>query len=190
MTRAQALRRYLEITGDWPELVEARYRASVVAATLATTLTQMTAEEATGVLAYLGDVPIGATPAIAGPRIQPRAAQLRVRAAHESKAVLQLLKPWYALLHEFRLRNQYEPKAYARRRLRHTVSISKHSVRMRRIRGDKRLRRRIEVRYRSAAVHFIHMKLGWGTIDWQAHYNASCYDALLLAHLQEPWPPK
>ena len=188
MRQAQALRRYLAVADEWPELVEARYRTSVVASALATTLEEIQPKDrptARHVLKYLAAVPIDATDATVAGAVEPQVAQLRDLAAHESKAVLQLLKPWYALLRELRLRTQFEPKAHSRRRLRHTVSISKHAVRMRRISGDDEWYRRAEVRYRSAAVHLFHVRLGWGTIDWQARYNASCFDMLLLNHLRK-----
>jgi hypothetical protein len=41
---------------------------------------------------------------------------------------------------------------------------------------------RIEIRLRSAAVHIGYLWFGRGRTSWQAYYNASCFDALLLEH--------
>ena len=110
--------------------------------------------------------------------------RLRDVAAGESKAVLQLLRPWFVLLHDQRLRTQYEPKGDERRELKHTVVISKHCVRVRRLSGKTDWRSRLEIRYRSLAVRFRYAVFGRGSLSWQAHYNASCFDAILLAHLR------
>jgi len=186
--RAQAdvLRRYLTIARQWPELVEARYRASVVASGLAATLDKrMSRRQRIMLLRYLGDrVPLDLPIWAVVPRVVTVQGNLRGLAARESKAVLQLLRPWYALLRELRLRNQFEPKAQERRRLRHTVNISKHSVRLRKIRGRNAPWCRVEILYRTLVVHIVHLWLGRGGIGWQGRYNAACFNALLLERLR------
>jgi hypothetical protein len=172
--QAQALRRYLTVAAEWPELVEARYRASVVASRLAGIL----ANGSGGVAA----VNLGAAPGAGAPQITVD--QLRSLASRETAAVLQLLRPWYVLVREKRLRNQFELKSQERRTLRHTVSITKHGLRLRRLSGTTSVGAWAEIRYRTYRVGAIRRKRGWGAAAWQTHYNASCYDALLLAHLR------
>jgi hypothetical protein len=199
--QTHALRRYLSIASDWPELVEARYRASVLAGALATSL-EVAKPPAPGDLTVQEQLCIRKRLALpdvdsvercrARLRTSPGnvdtvpdlRSKLRTFAARESKAVLQLLKPWYAPLHEHRLRNQFEPRAHERRELKHTVSISKHCVRMRALGADSATSSSREVAYRKAAVHIGHLLLGRGAINWQTHYNAACFDALLLQYLR------
>lgn len=171
-----ALRSYLDIASEWPVLVEARYRASVIAGALATTCDDLRPEDKENIRRQLSFPNVTA---------QDLSAKLRDLASRESKAVLQLLKPWYALFRDFRLRNQFEPKARERRELKHTVSISKHCMRMRELSGKNTRSSRAEIRYRGAAVHVGHLFFGRGSINWLAHYNAACFDALLLGHLRK-----
>jgi hypothetical protein len=173
--QAHALCTYLDVAHDWPVLVEPRYRASIVASALATTCEALGESEQGEIRDHLA-FDLNGEPEL------PTA--LRQIAARESTAVLQLLKPWYALLREKRLRNQFEPKAQERRRLGHAVSISKHCVRMRKLCGNPRLLANLEIRYRSFAVSW-HLKTGIGALSWQAYYNASCFDALLRRHLDK-----
>ena len=181
--QADVLGLYLEIAEEWSQLVAARYRASVVAARLATTLSNLPDDEARALLVHLGDAAGTGDPKA---RVKEVVGRLRGLAARESKAVLQLLRPWYALIHEHRLRSQFEPKGHERRKLGHTVSISKHCVRLRKLCGRRDPFARVEVRYRSFAVHTLHLSLGRQGIDWQARYNAASFDALLLMYLRRP----
>jgi hypothetical protein len=183
---SDVLRRYLTIAAQWPELVEARYRASVVASGLAASLDEpMTRLEQIRLLRRMGDnVPMDLPIWAVVPRMTTVQGKLRGLAARESKAVLQLLRPYYALFREMRLRNQFEPKAQERRRLRHTVNISKHSVRLRKLRGHYAPWHRGEILYRLFVVHVVHLWLGRGGIGWQGHYNAACFNALLFERLR------
>jgi hypothetical protein len=175
--QAGALRAYLEVASEWPQLVEARYRASIVAGALASSFEDLSGEQdRTKVCEQLG---------LPGADAGNFSKRLRDVAAGESKAGLQLLRPWFVLLHDQRLRTQYEPKGDERRELKHTIVISKHCVRVRRISGRKNWRTRIEIRYRSLAVWFRHAVFGRGSLSWQAHYNASCFNAILLRHLRK-----
>jgi hypothetical protein len=174
--QAHAVRRYLDVARDWPEIVEARYRLSVAAGALATALGDVTAATAGDIAAFLG---------VPGTDAAGLQSQLRYLARRETSAVLQLLRPWYALLTRLRLRTQFEPKGHQRRTLRRTVSISRHCLAMRRLVGKTGLRIALEVRGRSALVHGLHLGIGGGTATWQAHYNAACFDALLLDHLRK-----
>jgi hypothetical protein len=101
---------------------------------------------------------------------------LRELAAVESTAVLQLLRPWYALLRETRLRHQLELKGFDRRQLRRTVAISKHCLRVRKIGLDTRRRARFELWWRECVVRYRYMAFGG---SWQAHYNAASFYALV-----------
>ena len=189
MVQAEALRRYLAVAADWPELVEARYRASVVASRLAGILANDPGGTA-AVLLFLGVTPgarivrsLGVAPGPGASRSTVEV-QLRSLATRETVAVLQLLRPWYVLVREHRLRNQFEFKSHERRRLRRTVSITKHGLRLGKLSGKRSPRARAEVRYRTARVWWIRRKRGWSAAAWQTNYNAACYDARLLAHLK------
>jgi hypothetical protein len=199
MCQAVALRRYLDIARDWPTLVEAHYRAGIVAGALATTAS------------VSGDMALSPTqlqrirqrlrlPDVTASDFVPR---LEGVAARESKAALQLLRAWFPLVREQRLRTLYEPKGHERRGLKHTVVISRRCVRMRKLCGYPKqpegsysrlglgewirvLRRRAEIRLRTVAVLFRHRVYGRGARSWQMHYNAACFDALLLAYLKRP----
>lgn len=178
------LRAYLDTTREWPHLVEPRYRTSVLASALAATWTQMEK--------LVDDKKLKASEVkrlertLALPRSPKRAVieQLHDLAARESRAGLQLLQPWYVLIREQRLRNQFEPKGHQRRRLRHAVGISRHCVRVRNLRGRKGLGWRPVFWYHTLAVHVRHLLLGRGLLGGQAFYNAACFDALLLDHLR------
>jgi hypothetical protein len=180
--QSAALERYLDIASEWPELVEARYRVSIVSGALATTcdppetvddpLTPAELEEIAGAIGL---------PGTTAANLPDR---LRDVAARESRAVLQLLRGWFMLVRQQRLRTAFEPKGHVRRELKHTVVISKHCIRMRDLCGRTDWRGRAEIRCRTFAVLFRHRFYGRGSLSWQAHYNASCFDALLLAHLR------
>jgi hypothetical protein len=162
--QAEALRNYLEVAREWPGLVEARYRASVIAATLGATLQSSDAAL------------IRERLRLRGTETGSLAQQLRDLGRAESSAVLQLLRPWYALLHDGRLRNQFEPKAHERRALKHVIRISKHCVLLRALPDDAR----VWPWLRELIVHKGHMLAGRSNLNWQAYYNAACFDAVLL----------
>jgi hypothetical protein len=168
--QARALRRYLEVARLWPAVVEARYRASVIAAGLATRCDALTGPDLATVQAWL--------PLPQGTEDFPD--RLRRLASRESSATLQLLRPWYVLLRGQRLRNQFEPKAAERRALKHTMRISKHCVRVRSVNDAGAVRKGSKFWYRGFSVHVVHVFLGKGNLTWQARYNAACFDALLL----------
>jgi hypothetical protein len=177
--QAEALRRYLQIAREWPGLVEPRYRVSVIAAALGAAMNESHKDDVVARLWLTGTTKTNLD------------ARLRQLASRESVAVLQLLRPWYALLRERRLRSQFEPKAHERRGLKHVVRISKHCVRLRASSTKNGRWTRAVVQYRVFVVHFGHMLLGLGNLTWQAYYNAACFDALLLAR-REPtrWRPR
>jgi hypothetical protein len=173
LAQSRVLRRYLDAACQWPSLVEPRYRASIVAANLATTCKVLLPEHQAPVRAtlLLPDGPVDLTEA------------LRELASRESKAAMQLLKGWYVLVREGRLRTAFEPKGPERRRLLHTVRISEHCLRLRRFTTISPFRR-AEIRVRSLLVHVGVTFLGQGELSWQARYNAACFDSLLLRYLE------
>jgi hypothetical protein len=180
-SQAEALRRYLWIADEWAWLVQARYRASVLAGSLAAACVD-------------DDARLGACDGLG----LPPDAKDRVKsivetiALSESKFARQLLKPWYMLVRWRRLRSQFEPSAEERRHLKRAVGISKHCRRLRSSRPDEALHRRfakwVMVRYSEVAVRFWHLSFGLIKVDWQTHYVAACFEALLLERAQKRDP--
>jgi hypothetical protein len=170
--QSTVLLRYLAVARDWPSLLEPRYRAGIVAAALANTCERIDPGSIATQLGLSAQTPAKLPDA------------LRDLAAQESKAVLQLLKPWYTVLRHGRLRTDFEPKGERRRELKHAANISKHCLRVRRICGNGSPLIAAEIRYRSTAVSLWHLVLGRGGLGWEAYYNASCFDALLCLHLE------
>jgi len=169
--QTRALQRYLAVGRLWPTLVEARYRSSVTAAALATTYTALNQPQQQAIALLLA----------LAPSTEGVTRRLRQLADRESSATLQLLKPWYTLARENRLRNQFESKGRERSSLRHTARISRHCVRVRRMNAETGGGSQFMVRYDDARVHIIHMLLGKANVTWQGRYNAACFDALQLA---------
>lgn len=168
VARADALEQYLRVARMQPGLVEARYRASVLAGVLASTADAAPAVrervcQRLKILEVTPDLLVGT---------------LRGLAEVESKAVLQLLRPWYTVLREGRLRHQLELKGFDRRQLRRTVVISKHCLRVRKIGLDTRYRVRFELWWRQLVVRYRYIAFGG---SWQAHYNAASFYALLYS---------
>ena len=176
--RAHAVRRYLEVANAFPEVVEAHYRLAIAASTLASSLGQPALNNAAMDILRLEDVPTAAQ--------LPDA--LRELANRECDAVLELLRPWWAFLTGFRLRTQFEPRGHERRVMRRTVRVSRHCHGLRRLTEldtSHWWNRRwiwFDTRRRAALVHWVHLGLGFGTAGWQAHYNAACFDTLLMEH--------
>jgi hypothetical protein len=215
--RAEALRRYLSIVQEWPWLVQARYRASVLAgALLGSCRGDSAAAEASraGALRGLGLKREGDLVAVLG-----------AIAATEADFALQLLKPWYMLVRWRRVRSQFEPSAAERRELKRAISISRHSRRVRALVAPKRppagsgwrfgpfwswmrvkVCNRLTIAYGEVAVRVAHLSMGLTALDWQTEYVAACFESLLVRHsaarfpeaeeeLGQPqkrknWPPK
>jgi hypothetical protein len=171
---ALAVSRYLDVADAWPEVVEARYRLSVAADALASALDALGEADAEEILRYLPLPKVDSVPAL-----QKR---LRYIAKRECSAILQLLRPWHALLNDLRLRTQFEPKGFQRRELRRTVSISRHLHGMRQLVGRTDRRAQVQICWRWTMVHLVHLGIGRGTASWQAHYNAALFNALLWDH--------
>jgi hypothetical protein len=169
--KAAVLQRYLDIAVEWPWLVQARYRVSVVAAGLS------------------GSIPLDGSPSQ-----HPIVGQLTadsVEAAspgrwlmelssRESEAVRQLLRPWYTFLRQGRMRSQFEPRGSERRELKRTVNTSKHCLRVRQASGQTGWWTRVKIGYSKLVVRAWHVSVLRGQVSWQTHYIAACFYALLL----------
>ena len=175
--QSAALRRYLDVAVDHPSLTQPRYRAAIVASALAATCDGLNATQQNRIARQLD---------IAGTGTAPLPEALRDLAARESHGVRQLLRPWYIALRHARPRTAFEPRSHERRRLSHTVRISEHCLRLRRFTSTNSIRR-LEVTCRSFAVQVGILLFGRGALSWQAHYNAACFDALLLRYMRT-WP--
>jgi len=168
----EALREYLAIAGQRPLLVEARYRASIVA----------------GMLASLPNLPTTAVRRTLGVgRDADVRAVLERFSSAEARAVMQLLQPWYTLLREGRLRTRYEPQGPERRELKRAVAISRYCVRLRGFGVDRGFKPWIEVWWYRFVVRWRHLFIGGATVGWQGHYNAACFYALLHARVRGIW---
>jgi hypothetical protein len=177
MKQAEALCRYLLIAVEWPWLVQARYRASVLAGVL---VGMCTMPDPAGESARAGVVD--------GLRLDATEKEIafvvKRIAKSQSDAVLQLLKPWYMVLRWQRLRSQFEPSAEERRQLKRAVGISRHCVRLRSLGAKKGWRAWLKVQQSRLAVRCWHLFFGVIRVDWQTHYLATCFDALLLERLK------
>jgi hypothetical protein len=170
-----------------PTLVEARYRASVLVAQLAVTFEKATDQATPARAGTPTDDPVGNVltmlelPADAWwCDIVPTT--LEELAETERRGLLQLLRPWYTLLREGRLRNELELRGRPRRQLRRTISISMHCLAARKAHGHRSLRFWAGLRARRAWLRLGHLGLAGELLGWQAHYNAACFYALLAAH--------
>jgi hypothetical protein len=171
--QAKTLRRYLWIADQWPWLVQARYRASVLAGSLAGSCQNGEPETIEGARKGLGlkaDTDVEAV--------------LISIARAESDFALQLLKPWYMLLRWRRTRSQFEPSAEERRQLKRAIGISRQALRIRRLPAAEKWPRRAAnafwVACSEVAVRCWHLSFGLIAVDWQTQYVAACFDSLLL----------
>jgi hypothetical protein len=181
--QAKALRSYLDIGVARADVVAARYRASVLAGMLATTCELEPGEELTPgraqALEEIRDI-IGLRSddgSVVSPGEVGRA--LHDLAAAEAKNAYELVGRFHVLFDKHRLRHRYEPTGLERRRLRRTIAISRHTLRIRRLGNDASAPARREVRLHKAIVRWIHLGLFRGSAGWNAHYNAGCFYALL-----------
>lgn len=170
--QAEALRMYLSIADQWPWLVQARYRASVLAGALGGSC---------GEHGVLGGAREGLGLAQES-EVEP---VLIAIARAESDFTLQLLKPWYMLARWRRIRSQFEPSSEGRRALKRAVGISRHALHLRRLERSENLRARVanarQVATSEVAVRCWHLTFGLVPVDWQTQYVAACFDALLFA---------
>jgi hypothetical protein len=179
--QAKTLRRYLWIADQWPWLVQARYRASVLAGALAGSCERADAKIAAGALSGLGLPPDTDVEAV-----------LTSIARSESDFALQLLKPWYMLTRWRRTRSQFEPSAEERRQLKRAIGISRQALRVRRLPQAEKWPRRAAnafwVACSEVAVRCWHLSFGLIAVDWQTQYVAACFDSLLLGRARQRFP--
>ena len=181
---ARALNAYLRVAKLEPTVVEARYRASVLAAMLASCIVKEGAPYLLDVGRALPMIQLPSSPPGGAPDNGEAAARtLSDLSRSESNAVLQLLRPWYTLLRQGRLRHQLEMAGVDRRRLRNTVRISRHCVWLRERKGQIPWYVAPRVVWRWLVVRWIVLR----SVGWHGHYNAACFDALLYQRRRERW---
>lgn len=168
VNEARALAAYLKVAVERPELVEARFRASVLASNLAVEYPHLSPalQGAVGRLLQLEAA-------------NGTVADLESLSQRETDAVVQLLQPWYPLLRKGRLRSQYEPRGQERRELKRAVAITRHCVGLRLLPGEDTRSIRAQVLWRRFVVRFWHNLVLRPSSGWQAHYNTACFYALL-----------
>ena len=176
LAQARALNAYLRIAKLEASFVEPRYRASVLAAVVASTFEDLPPP-------YQAEVRKAITMIDLPEKVEPT---LRDLSRSEVNAVLELLRPWFTLLRHGRLRHQLELKGAERSQLRKTVILSKHCVWVRQIGydNDPWTRARLWRRRLAVRLHLVN-----GTVGWQAHYNAASFYALLhgrAQHMKKP----
>ena len=176
-----ALNVYAAVRNRHPAIFSARYRMSVVLGLIADSLEAGDPETdaALSVLLYSLD-----PTSEAGPEgdTAPLRDRLRTAARLESRAALLRLGGWWTVVHEHRLRHEFEPRGRERRRLRKALAMSSWCLRVRRhtdAEGD--------IPWGVAAVPRVcwrwwvswrHLRFRWALSGWQAHYNAAAFYAL------------
>ncbi len=180
----RALVAYCEAGRECRWLVQAHYRASVLAGTLAGMCDRPEAvEEARrGIIACLklGEEDTAKAEQANGAKL---ADEIREWADSQSRVLLSLLRPWYVLVSERRMRTQFEPSAEERRQLKRAVRISRKSMKVRSVGNATGWRAGSELRYAEAVVR-VELFFGLISVDWQTHYVAACFYALLLKREQ------
>jgi hypothetical protein len=158
----RALKRYLAVVRGVETLAEARYRASVLLASLkpdgpytpavrATLLSLLNREAASDLAIWM---------------------QAQREALSQSRKTRNVLRWWGVLLRARRLRSRFEPRGRARRQFLKAVKVSHRCIR-------KRMDRRWP--WDGLAV-WCAFPGRWNLAGWQAHYNAACYYALVENH--------
>jgi hypothetical protein len=180
VVQALALRTYLSVLEDFNWIVEAHYRASIVASGLATSAESLTDVERRLIFAM---VPLER---VQGPDRLVQA--LKALAERENRMTLHLLAPFYAA-GKLRVRTQFEPRAHERRRLKHIAVLSKHCVHARAALANPGTDIDWGLRLRELAVRWWHLRLGWGSLSWEAYYNGACFYALLHERKRGGAPP-
>jgi hypothetical protein len=174
LTLAKGLDRYLTIADERPDLVEPRYRGSIVAAILGSAARQGDVAQITH---ELRDHPeLARTRTIDG-----LCAELESVAKQQARAARWRLRLPYVLLTQWRLRNPYELRGNERRELLRTMHLSAQCRALRRRGGIGNA----ELRYRRARVWAL-LNARWWSRGWQAFYNGACFSSLLLEHIAEP----
>jgi hypothetical protein len=177
MATATALRMYLNLAAERPELVEARYRASVLATRIVDQLQDLSAAERDVLLATLEMETID--------HVRISGTLTRIASLELDRAIA-MVRPWFALVAWRRLRYAVEAKGYERRRLRATLLLARHS---RYVRGlaafDYRAAKKGDPRHVKTQIWLRTLRVwalaGRPTAGWQARYGAASFFALLDA---------
>ena len=156
---ARILRDYLALAIQRPELVEARYRASTLAAIVADRFSTVDADD----------------------DVWPTALHMSLRdirwiGRHGLDLALAQLQPWFVPLAWHRPRYAVEPRGRERRRLKRTLEISKRCQFARRHRAEGDWWTKLRRRWWTTLVR---ARANRSNADWQVHYNAGCFFALI-----------
>jgi hypothetical protein len=177
--KLEVLSSYEQIAEDWPHLVQAHYRAGVLAGTLA------------GLCGGDETLCAAARAALDLPRgtVSELESAFAKLASSEFTTVKRLLRPWFLLLHERRLRSQFEPTTGERRQMKRAMSMSKQCLRVRTLgRDGSRFTRAwaaVKLGYSVWVVRGWHLAFGMIRVDWQTHYIAACFESLLLKRVTD-----
>ncbi len=155
----QLLRDYLALAIQRPELVEARYRASTLAALVAT----RAARDTTVALDVLGAEMTADDVRKVGKRILNQA--------------LAQLQPWFVPLVWHRPRYAIEPRGRERRHLKRTLEIAKR-CHFARKHGAGEGGPSVWLR-RKLWSSVVRLRANRSNAGWQVHYNAGCFFALI-----------
>lgn len=159
--QAEALLQYLDVAKHARTVAEARYRASVL-------------------LASLSLAPGEAYPRAVAPLLRDGlnlgsaasaeaiSYEVKSRALQESRKTRNLLRWWGVPLKAGRLRSRFEPRGCERRQFLKAVKISRRCI-------NEQIGWHHP--WDKAAVRFAFL-LRWKSAGWQAHYNAACFFAL------------
>jgi hypothetical protein len=171
--RAGALAAYIEAATERPDVVEARYRSSILCSELAAWWAASGDEEA-------ARQQVAEAVGMAGSSSEKVELTLRTLAEGEAETVHQMLRRPYVLLRKGRLRNRYEPRGLRRREMKRAACITTHCLEVRRYTDARAfgLRAAAKLALRRLSVRFWHLIPG-ASRGWQAHYNAGCFYALL-----------
>ena len=191
--------RWVEAAGEYavviqlhPAMFEPRYRISVVLGVLADNLAAIDAAQYRHLTAIVDGLASVSKPAPALPagttrpnpaQIEELAQCLRDAAKAESKQAWKRLRPFWTIVHEKRMRHQFEPTGTMRRQLRKALAMSNLCLRMRRIWDHKHVRwgfpYGVERGFWRLWAQWRYLDLRGRTMGWQAHYNAAAFYALL-----------
>jgi hypothetical protein len=174
IAEAGVLRLYLDLAIERPELVEARYRASVLGARVLKNLDTLPTQDRIRICSALR---VPNTPLDELPRV------IREIAGRELDYARWLVEPWFVALVWRRLRYLVEPKGYDRRRLKRTFGLAEHCQFARNLPTDNNnLWIRLQIAWHTFLVQLAASR---PTAGWQTYYNAASYFAILLEREEE-----
>jgi hypothetical protein len=164
---ASILRMYLDLMIQRPELVEARYRAGTLAASVASKYAALQPTGKDGVRLALEMTNAGDAKCLKNLR--------KIGRLGLGQALTQL-QPWFAPLVWHRPRYAIEPRGQERRHLKRTLEISRRCQFARKYGAGGNLWTPIR---RWGKGWVVRVKADRSGGDWQVHYNAGCFFALI-----------